>query len=301
MFTNKLVGMGVALVTPFKKDFSVDFEALEKLVEFQIQNGTDYLVVLGTTGETPTLKENEKKQIIDTVIKVNQSRLPIVLGVGGNDTMGVINQISKTDFSHIDAILSVAPYYNKPSQEGLYQHYSTIAKSTNMPIILYNVPGRTGVNISAETTIRLAREFDSIVAIKEASGNFKQIDEIIKNKPSNFMVISGDDGITFPLITLGAVGVISVVGNAFPKEFSKMVRLALRGDLQGARAIHYHFVEMIDLLFRDGNPAGVKSILSCMGYIENVLRLPLVPTTTNTSEKLNEILKNLKSEIAYKQ
>ena len=292
-FTNKLVGMGVALVTPFKDDMSVDFEALERLVEFQLRNGTDYLVVLGTTGETPTLNDDEKRAIIDTVVRVNAGRLPIVLGIGGNNTMGVVEQIRKTDFTNIDAILSVSPYYNKPSQEGLYQHYKTIAESTSMPIIIYNVPGRTGANISAETTLRLAHDFRNIVAIKEASGNFKQIDDIIKNKPDNFMVISGDDGITFPLITLGAVGVISVVGNAFPKEFSRMVRLALRGDLEGARRIHYSFVEMIELLFVDGNPAGVKSVLSCMGLINNVLRLPLVPTKTTTMEKIQDVLKTL--------
>lgn len=298
MFSNKLVGMGVALVTPFKEDFGVDYDALEHLVEFQIKNGTDYLVVLGTTGENPTLTQEEKNKIVDTVVRVNNGRLPVVLGIGGNNTMGIIEQIKHTDFSHIDAILSVAPYYNKPSQEGLYQHYKAIASSTNMPVILYNVPGRTGVNISADTTLRLAHEFSNIVAIKEASGNFKQIDDIIKNKPENFMVISGDDGITFPLITLGAVGVISVVGNAFPKEFSRMVRLALRGDLQGARTIHYRFVEMMELMFMDGNPAGVKSMLSCMGLIKNVLRLPLVPTTTNTHDKMSAFLSNLKNNMA---
>lgn len=292
-FSNKLVGMGVALVTPFKDDMSVDYEALERLVEFQLRNGTDYLVVLGTTGETPTLGDEEKRMIVDTVVRVNAGRVPIVLGIGGNNTLGVVEQIRNTDFTNIDAILSVSPYYNKPSQEGLYQHYKTIAESTYMPIIIYNVPGRTGANISAETTLRLAHDFQNIVAIKEASGNFKQIDDIIKNKPSNFMVISGDDGITFPLITLGAVGVISVVGNAFPKEFSRMVRLALRGDLEGARRIHYSFVEMIELLFVDGNPAGVKSVLSCMGLINNVLRLPLVPTKTTTMEKIQNVLKTL--------
>lgn len=278
IFNNKLMGMGVALVTPFKTDYSVDYEALEKLVEFQIEGGVDYFVVLGTTGETPTLTEEEKHNVIKTVLRVNNGRKPIVLGIGGNNTMGVVDQIRHTDFEGIDAILSVAPYYNKPSQAGIYQHYKAIAESTTMPIILYNVPGRTGVNIAAETTIRLSQDFSNIVAIKEASGNFRQIDEIIKHKRHDFMVISGDDGITFPLIALGAVGVISVVGNAFPKEFGKMVRLALQGDLSGARDIHYRFVEMIEVLFADGNPAGVKSVLSYMGKIENILRLPLVPT-----------------------
>lgn len=278
IFNNKLMGMGVALVTPFKADYSVDYEALERLVEYQIEGGVDYFVVCGTTGETPTLTDEEKKKITETVIRVNNGRKPIVLGIGGNNTMGVVEQIKNTNFEGIDAILSVVPYYNKPSQAGIYQHYKTIAESTDMPIILYNVPGRTGTNIAAETTIRLSHDFENIVAIKEASGNFRQIDEIIKNKRQGFMVISGDDGITFPLIALGAVGVISVVGNAFPKEFGRMVRLALHGDLSGAREIHYRFVEMIEVLFADGNPAGVKSVLSCMGMIENVLRLPLVPT-----------------------
>jgi len=281
IFNNKLMGMGVALVTPFKSDYSVDYDALEKLVEFQIEGGVDYFVVLGTTGETPTLSEEEKREVIKTVLRVNNGRKPIVLGIGGNNTMGVVEQIRNTDFEGIDAILSVAPYYNKPSQAGIYQHYKAIAESTEMPIILYNVPGRTGVNIAADTTIRLSKDFSNIVAIKEASGNFRQIDEIIKNKRQDFMVISGDDGITFPLIALGAVGVISVVGNAFPKEFGKMVRLALQGDLSGARDIHYRFVEMIEVLFADGNPAGVKSVLSYMGKIENILRLPLVPTRNN--------------------
>lgn len=291
IFNNKLMGMGVALVTPFKADYSVDYEALEKLVEFQIEGGVDYFVVLGTTSETPTLSDEEKRQVIKTVIRVNNCRKPIVLGIGGNNTMGVVDQIKHTDFEGIDAILSVAPYYNKPSQAGIYQHYKAIAESTTMPIIIYNVPGRTGVNIAAETTIRLSHDFNNIVAIKEASGNFRQIDEIIKNKRQDFMVISGDDGITFPLIALGAVGVISVVGNAFPKEFGKMVRLALQGDLSGAREIHYRFVEMIEVLFSDGNPAGVKSVLSYMGKIENILRLPLVPTR-NKEEFVRNFIKS---------
>lgn len=287
MFTNKLMGLGIALVTPFKQDLTVDFDALAHLVEYQIEGGADYFVVLGTTAENPTLSDDEKQQILRTVIRVNRGRKPIVLGIGGNNTAAVVSQIQHQDFDGVDAILSVAPYYNKPSQEGIYRHYSAIARSTEMPVILYNVPGRTGVNIAAETTIRLSNEFPNIVAIKEASGNFRQIDEIIKNKRQDFMVISGDDSITFPLIALGAVGVISVVGNAFPREFGRMVRLALRGDLRGAREIHYRFVEMNEVLFADGNPAGVKSVLSCMGMIENVLRLPLVPTNNNRDWVLN--------------
>jgi len=294
MLTNKLMGMGIALITPFKKDGSVDFDALERLVEYQIENGTDYLVILGTTAETPTLTEEEKDEIARVVIAKTNKRLPIVMGIGGNNTRTVVEKIKATDLSQVDAVLSVVPYYNKPSQEGIYQHYKAIAQATSTPIVLYNVPGRTGVNMKAETILRLANEFPNIVGIKEASGNFAQIDEIIKNKPNHFMVISGDDGITFPLITLGAVGVISVIGNAFPREFSRMVRLAMRGDLAGAREIHYRFTELMELLFVDGNPAGVKSMLSMMGFIENELRLPLVPTTLKTTERMRQILDQIR-------
>jgi len=285
--------MGVALITPFKTDESIDFESLARIVEHQIKNGTDYLVVCGTTAETPTLTEHEKDEITRFVISVNAGRLPIVLGVGGNNTKAVVEKLQNYDFTGVDAILSVTPYYNKPSQEGLCQHYSAIAKSSPLPLILYNVPGRTGVNMLASTTLRLANEFSNICAIKEASGNFSQIDDIIKNKPEDFMVISGDDGITFPLITLGAVGVISVIGNAFPREFSRMVRLALDGDYKSARIIHYRFLELIELLFVEGNPAGVKSMLAVMGFIENKLRLPLVPNTIKTFEKIRFVLNQL--------
>jgi 4-hydroxy-tetrahydrodipicolinate synthase len=227
------------------------------------------------------------------VVQCNAGRLPIVLGLGGNNTKAVVEKLNTSDFSGIDAILSVTPYYNKPSQEGLYQHYSAIAKASPLPVVLYNVPGRTGVNMLAETTLRLAKEFRNICAVKEASGNFTQIDDIIKNKPKDFMVISGDDGITFPLITLGAVGVISVIGNAFPREFSRMIRLAQQGDYDSARQIHYHFTELIQLLFVEGNPAGVKSMLAVMGFIENKLRLPLVPNTIKTYEKIRVVLNEL--------
>lgn len=297
MQRNKLAGMGVALITPFKKDGTIDYDALRRLIEYQIQNGTDYFVVFGTTAETPTLTETEKKLLFDFILAQINGRKAVVLGLGGNCTQSVVEKIQSTDLSHVDAILSVAPYYNKPSQEGLYQHYKKIAENSKVPIILYNVPGRTGVNISASTILRLANDFKNIIAVKEASGNFAQIDEIIKNKPKDFMVISGDDGITFPLITLGAVGVISVIGNAFPKEFSRMVRLALNGDYNGAREIHYRFSELIDLLFVDGNPAGVKSMLSVMGFIENELRLPLVPTTINTFEKIRFVLNQLNTKL----
>ena len=288
-----LKGMGVALITPFKEDESVDYEALGRLVDYLLQNGADYLVVLGTTAETPTLTEEEKKKIIELVVTKVRHRIPIVLGVGGNCTKSVVDKLKNDNFEGIDAILSVVPYYNKPSQEGIYQHYKAIAQATELPVILYNVPGRTGVNMTAETTLRLAREFKNIIAVKEASGNITQMDDIIKNKPKDFNVISGDDGITFPLITLGAIGVISVIGNAFPREFSRMVRLALAGDYDSARTIHQRFTELFSLLFVDGNPAGVKSMLSMMGFVENRLRLPLVPTRIVTYEKIRNVLHEL--------
>ena len=286
-----LKGMGVALITPFKEDESVDYDALGKLVDYQVQNGTDYLVVLGTTAETPTLTEEEKKKIISLVVTKVNGRIPIVLGLGGNCTRTIVEKLKNDNFDGIDAILSVVPYYNKPSQEGIYQHYKAIAEATKLP--LYNVPGRTGVNMTAATTLRIAREFKNVIAVKEASGNITQMDDIIKNKPANFNVISGDDGITFPLITLGAIGVISVIGNAFPREFSRMVRLALAGDYDHARTIHHRFTELFELLFVDGNPAGAKSMLNAMGFIENKLRLPLVPTRITTFEKIRDVLREL--------
>ena len=285
--------MGVALITPFNEDGTIDFPALARLIEYQIQNGIDYLVALGTTAETPTLTEDEKARVRAFIIEKVNGRVPIVLGLGGNNTNAIVENLNTQNFDWIDAILSVVPYYNKPSQEGIYQHYKAIASATKLPVILYNVPGRTGVNMTAETTLRLARDFDNIVAIKEASGNITQMDDIIKNKPSDFMVISGDDGITFPLITLGAVGVISVIGNAFPREFSRMVRLALNGDYASALTIHHRFTELFSLLFIAGNPAGVKCLLHAMGYIQNQLRLPLVPTRITTYEKIRDVLQKL--------
>ena len=286
--------MGVALITPFKEDGSVDYDSLLRLVEYQVQNGIDFLCVLGTTAETPTLTAEEKRKIKSLVIERVNGRVPILLGVGSNCTQTVIDTIKNDDMTGVDALLIAVPYYNKPSQEGIYQHYKAIAQSTNLPIVLYNVPGRTGVNMTAATTLRLAHDFDNIVAIKEASGDISQIDEIIKKKPANFDVISGDDGITFPLITLGAVGVISVIGNAFPREFSRMTRLALAGDYNSALTIHHQFTELFKLLFVDGNPAGVKAMLSMMGMIENRLRLPLVPTRITTYEEMRKVLEGLK-------
>lgn len=285
-------GMGIALITPFKADMSVDYEALLRLVEYQVSSGADFLAVLCTTAETPTLSAEERAKVRKSVIEQVRGRVPIVLGCGGNNTMAVVEELKNGDWRGVDAVLSVVPYYNKPSQEGLFQHFTAIADASPVPVILYNVPGRVGVNMTAATTLRLASH-PNIIAIKEASGNFDQIDDIIKNKPENFTVLSGDDGITFPLITLGAEGVISVIGNAFPREFSKMVRLAMEGEYSSALTIHHRFKELFSLLFVDGNPAGVKAMLNAMGYCENVLRLPLVPTRITTFEKIQQILRQL--------
>jgi len=286
----ELKGMGIALVTPFRADENVDYEALIKLVEYQIQNGTDYLVVLGTTAETATLTEEEQNEIVRTVVAQVRRRIPVVRGVSGNFTQALVKKFKETDLQGVDAILSVVPYYNKPSQEGIYQHFKAVAEATDKPIVIYNVPSRTGTNMTAETTLRIASDFEHVIAVKEASGNLVQINEIIKNKRNGFQVISGDDGLTFPMIALGAVGVISVIGNAFPYEFSRMVRLALAGDYEGARAIHFNLLELFDLLFVDGSPSGIKSLLNIMGFVENVVRLPLVPARTVTTEKIRKAL-----------
>lgn len=294
MASINLTGMGVALITPFKSDKSIDFESLARLLDHQIKNGVDYLVVLGTTSEAPTLEPEERKQIKQFIIDRVAGRVPLVLGCGGFNTAAVVRDLTESDLTPFSAILSVVPYYNKPSQEGIYCHYAAIAKASPLPVILYNVPGRTGVNMTAETTLRLAANFPNIIGIKEASGNMVQVDEIIKHKSPEFMVISGDDAVTFPLITLGAVGVISVIGNAFPREFSRMVRLALGGDYAAARTIHHRFNDLFGLLFVDGNPAGVKCLLHAMGFIENELRLPLVPTRITTYEKIRTVLDTLR-------
>ncbi len=289
-----LNGMGVALITPFCHDKTIDFDALARLIEHQIGGGVDFLVVLGTTAETPTLTSDERSRVRNFVAERVAGRVPLILGCGGNSTQAVIDEIKSINLRPFSAILSVVPFYNKPSQEGIYQHYAAIAEACPVPIVLYNVPGRTGVNMAADTTLRLAREFPGkIVGIKEASGNIAQMDEIIKRKPVDFHVISGDDAMTYPLLTLGAVGVISVIGNAFPREFSKMVRLALAGDYSNALAIHHRFTELYNLLFVDGNPAGVKCLLNAMGFIENELRLPLVPTRLDTLRRISQVLKNL--------
>ena len=293
MAQNKFKGLGIALITPFKSDGEVDYEALTRLVEYQIRNGVDFLCIMGTTAETPCLSADEKKILKKMLVERVAGRVPLLMGCGGNNTAAVVKDLKEGDWSGIDGILSVCPYYNKPSQEGIYQHYKAISEATDLPIVLYNVPGRTGVNMKAETTLRIARDFKNVIAIKEASGDISQMDDIIKNKPANFDVISGDDGITFPLITLGAVGIISVIGNAFPREFSRMVRLALQGDYSNALTIHHKFAELFKLLFVDGNPAGVKAMLNAMGMIENKLRLPLVPTRITTFEAMRKILDEL--------
>lgn len=288
-----LRGMGVALVTPFNKDKSVDYDALDRLLGHVMDHGADYLVVLGTTGETPALFPEEKKKVREFIKGHVAGKVPLVLGLGGNSTMGIVREIGETDLSGFSAILSVVPYYNKPSQEGLKQHFMAIADASPLPVVLYNVPGRTGVNMTAKTTLAIAEASSKVIGIKEASGIFPQIEEIIKNKRPDFQVISGDDSITYPLMTLGAEGVISVIGNAYPAEFGRMVRLCLEGRFAEALPIHFRFTEMFNLLFVDGNPAGVKCALNALGLMENELRLPLVPTRVETYEKIHRLMERL--------
>ena len=288
---NIFKGLGIALITPFSSDGSVDYVTLGRLLDYQLKNGADFFCILATTGETPTLTKEEKQRIKELVVEKVGDKVPILMGCGGNNTAEVVNELKTADFSGIDGVPSVCPYYNKPSQEGLYQHFKAIAGATKLPVVLYNVPGRTGVNLKAETTVRLARDCDNIVAVKEASGSLEQVDEIIKNKPDDFDVISGDDALTFPMIACGAVGVISVIGNALPKEFSRMIRLEKNGEIDSARKIHHRFTDLFNLLFVDGNPAGVKAMLHEMGMIENVLRLPLLPTRLTTMQKISDCLK----------
>lgn len=294
MARNIFRGLGIALVTPFTSDGQVDYKSLKRLVEYQIDNGADFLCILATTGETPCLTQDEKDKITQLVKDVNHGRLPILKGCGGNNTAAVVEELRTADWSGIDGILSVCPYYNKPSQEGLYQHFKAISEASPLPVVLYNVPGRTGINLKPETTVRLANDCENIVAVKEASGSLEQVDEIIKNKPQRFDVLSGDDALTFSMVASGAAGVISVIGNALPKEFSRMIRLEFQGEYEPARKIHHMFTELYSLLFVDGNPAGVKALLHEMGFIENQLRLPLVSTKVSTLQKMAEILKSLR-------
>lgn len=294
MARNIFKGLGIALITPFTTDGAVDYVALKRLIEYQMMNGADFLCILATTGETPCLTADEKQRIKELTVELVNGRIPIAMGCGGNNTAAVVEELRTADFKGIDGILSVCPFYNKPSQEGLYQHFKRIAEASPRPVILYNVPGRTGINMNAETTVRLAHDCENIVAIKEASGNLEQVDEIIKHKPERFDVISGDDAITFQMIASGGAGVISVIGNALPKEFSRMIRLEFRGEYEAARKIHHKFTELYKLLFVDGNPAGVKALLHEMGMIENELRLPLVPTRVTTLQKISAILRDLR-------
>ena len=294
MKQNIFRGLGVALITPFTESGEVDYNALGNLVEYQISNGADFLCILATTSESPCLSKQEKLDIQHFIVNLVDRRVPIVIGCGGNNTYAIAEELRNGDFNGIDGILSVCPYYNKPTQEGLYQHFKTLACATELPVILYNVPGRTGINMTAETTLRLANDCENIVAIKEASGNLEQIDDILKNKPEGFAVLSGDDSLTFPMLAGGAEGVISVIGNALPKEFSEMISLEQEGKYEEAVKIHHSLTELYKLLFVDGNPAGVKAVLAEMGYIKNVLRLPLVPAMETTIQKISQSLQELK-------
>jgi len=283
-------GLGVAMVTPFSENGNVDFAGLQRLVELQINGGTDYLVVQGTTGESVTLTKEEKKASLEFIQEINAGKLPIVLGIGGNDTRVICETLAETDLKGVDGILSVSPAYNKPTQEGIYQHYKAVSNATDKEIILYNVPGRTGSNVTAETTVRCAEDFSNIVAVKEASGDLEQVMNVINNKPEGFDVLSGDDALTLAMLGCGADGLISVVGNAFPDEYSKMVHLALEGNMAEARTHHYRLLDLIHWLFVDGNPAGIKEVLRYMNVCHNHVRMPLVPVSKEVSDKLYGVL-----------
>ena len=282
----KFVGTGVALITPFKEDLSVDVEALKKLVNFNIENGTNYLVINGTTGESATITKEEKQQIIDVIIKENNHRVPLVLGVGGNNTAEVVKEFKTRDFTGIDGILSVAPYYSKPTQEGFYQHYKALAEATELPIILYNVPGRTAKNMEPTTTIRLANDFTNIVGVKEAGNIQQQYNSLLKDKPEDFLIISGDDDLALGVALAGGSGVISVIGQAFPAEFSKMIQLGLEGKNKEAYQIHFKLMDIIDYIFEENNPAGIKTVLQELGICGNEVRLPLVKASNQLTEKI---------------
>lgn len=292
-----LIGTGVALVTPFKSDYSIDIEALHRIVNFSIDGGIEYLVVMGTTAENATLTQAEKELVITTVIEVNNGRLPLVLGVGGNNTMQIVEELKTRDFSAFEAILSVSPYYNKPTQEGIYQHFKAISEASPIPVILYNVPGRTSSNMLPSTVIRLANEFDNIVAIKEAAGDMAQALQLIKNAPKDFLVISGDDMIALPIVLAGGAGVISVIGQGFPKEFSEMIRLGLNRKVNEAFKTQYFLSDCIDMIFEQGNPAGIKHVFQSLGIADNTVRLPLVSVDESLAGRIDKFVKNsIKSE-----
>jgi 4-hydroxy-tetrahydrodipicolinate synthase len=290
-----LIGTGVALVTPFKKDFSIDVEALTKIVNYQVDNGINYLVILGTTAENATLTQDEKELVIQTVVAANNGRLPMVLGVGGNNTHKIIEEIKTRDFSKFVAILSVSPYYNKPTQEGIYQHFKAIAEVSPIPVVLYNVPGRTGSNVLPATVIRLANDFKNIVAIKEAAGDLVQAMNLIQHKPKDFLVISGDDMIALPIVLAGGSGVISVIGQGFPKEFSELIQLGLHRKVDEAFELQYLLAESIDMIFEQGNPGGIKEVLKSLGLSENTLRLPLVNVDENLANRIALFVKKIEN------
>ena len=289
----KFIGTGVALVTPFNKDLSVDFNALRKLVNYNIENGTNYLVINGTTGESGTITEEEKQEIITVIIEENKGRLPLVLGVGGNNTANVVKELQTRDLTSIDGILSVAPYYSKPTQEGFYQHFKAIAEATNKPIILYNVPGRTAKNMEPSTTLRLAKDFKNVVAVKEAGNNQQQYYELIKNKPEDFLIISGDDDLALGITLAGGSGVISVIGQALPKEFSTMINFGLEGNNVEGFKIHYKIMDIINAIFEENNPAGIKTVLNKLNICTDEVRLPLVKSSLESQKRIAQIIDNL--------
>lgn len=286
----KFRGTGVAIITPFKNDSSIDFSSLEKVINHVINGGVNYIVLMGTTGESSTLTKDEKKALISFTLDTINKRVPLVVGIGGNNTQEIITQLKTTALKSVDGILSVAPYYNKPTQKGLYEHFKAIATCSPVPVIMYNIPGRTGCNISAETCLQLAHEFDTIVGVKEASGNMEQIMKIIKGKPENFQVISGDDLLTLPIIAAGGTGVISVIANAYPAEWSEMVNQCLKSNFKAAREIMFRFTEIIELLFADGNPAGIKAAMNILNLCQNTLRLPLVPVSQQVHARLKKAM-----------
>jgi 4-hydroxy-tetrahydrodipicolinate synthase len=288
----KFVGTGVALVTPFTENKEVDFEALERLVEFNISNGIDYLVINGTTGESATITNEERSNIVEFIAKINNKRLPLVLGIGGNNTTAVINELQTTDLTHIDAILSVAPYYSKPTQEGFYQHFKAIALASPKPIILYNVPGRTSKNMEPATTLRLANDFENVIAVKEAGNNVQQYLQLIKDKPKDFLIISGDDDLALPVVLAGASGVISVIGQAFPKEFSSLINLGLKGENKEAYQLHFSLMQAIDLIFAENNPAGIKAVLKHLNITSDEVRLPLVKASEQLQKEIANFVDN---------
>ena len=288
-----LIGTGVALVTPFKEDFSVDTVALKGIVNFSVDGGIEYLVILGTTAENATLSQEEKELVIKTVIEANSGRLPLVLGVGGNDTRKIVEELKTRDFSPFVAILSVSPFYNKPTQEGIYQHFKAVSEASPIPIIIYNVPGRTASNMLPSTVFRLANDFENIVAIKEAAGDMAQALQLLKNKPKDFLVISGDDMIALPMVLAGGAGVISVIGQGFPKQFSEMIRLGLNRKVDDSYKLHYLLMDCIDMIFEQGNPAGIKQVFQSLGITENFVRLPLVKVDKSLSDRISDFVKNI--------